>query len=126
MTVRRATDSYSCPAHRELQPGVKAVQVVLRYEQPWPRLPRRRCPDLPILSPRGDPPPPVSCVLCFPQLYCVIQTMSYCLSRICYSDTSCPQEDQYPPNIAVKVNHSYCSVPVSERGTWGRAGERHR
>uniref|UniRef100_A0A8C8U2N5 E3 SUMO-protein ligase PIAS4 n=1 Tax=Peromyscus maniculatus bairdii TaxID=230844 RepID=A0A8C8U2N5_PERMB len=45
---------------RELQPGVKAVQVVL---------------------------------------------------RICYSDTSCPQEDQYPPNIAVKVNHSYCSVP---------------
>ncbi|KAJ8792931.1 hypothetical protein J1605_003899, partial [Eschrichtius robustus] len=45
---------------RELQPGVKAVQVVL---------------------------------------------------RICYSDTSSPQEDQYPPNIAVKVNHSYCSVP---------------
>lgn len=45
---------------RELQPGVKAVQVVL---------------------------------------------------RICYSDTSGPQEDQYPPNIAVKVNHSYCSVP---------------
>ncbi|KAJ6654487.1 hypothetical protein lerEdw1_006908 [Lerista edwardsae] len=45
---------------RELQPGVKAVQVVL---------------------------------------------------RICYTDTSCPQEDQYPPNIAVKVNHSYCSVP---------------
>uniref|UniRef100_A0A7M4ENA4 RING-type E3 ubiquitin transferase n=1 Tax=Crocodylus porosus TaxID=8502 RepID=A0A7M4ENA4_CROPO len=32
-------------------------------------------------------------------------------SRICYTDTSSPQEDQYPPNIAVKVNHSYCSVP---------------
>ncbi|XP_034611181.1 E3 SUMO-protein ligase PIAS4 isoform X3 [Trachemys scripta elegans] len=31
--------------------------------------------------------------------------------RICYTDTSSPQEDQYPPNIAVKVNHSYCSVP---------------
>ncbi|XP_030073937.1 E3 SUMO-protein ligase PIAS4 isoform X2 [Microcaecilia unicolor] len=31
--------------------------------------------------------------------------------RICYTDTSCPQEDQYPPNIAVKVNHSFCSVP---------------
>ncbi|GAB0200658.1 E3 SUMO-protein ligase PIAS4 [Grus japonensis] len=45
---------------RELQPGVKSVQVVL---------------------------------------------------RICYTDTSSPQEDQYPPNIAVKVNHSYCSVP---------------
>lgn len=39
------------------------------------------------------------------------------LSRICYTDTSSPQEDQYPPNIAVKVNHSYCSVPV--RKIWG-------
>lgn len=36
------------------------------------------------------------------------------LYRICYTDTSSPQEDQYPPNIAVKVNHSYCSVPVSQ------------
>lgn len=44
-----------------------------------------------------------------------------CLPRICYSDTSCPQEDQYPPNIAVKVNHSYCSVPVSQpTGAGGR------
>lgn len=31
--------------------------------------------------------------------------------RICYTDSSCPQEDQYPPNIAVKVNHNYCAVP---------------
>uniref|UniRef100_A0A8C5P742 E3 SUMO-protein ligase PIAS4 n=1 Tax=Leptobrachium leishanense TaxID=445787 RepID=A0A8C5P742_9ANUR len=31
--------------------------------------------------------------------------------RICYTDISSPQEDQYPPNIAVKVNHNYCSVP---------------
>ncbi|XP_067317390.1 E3 SUMO-protein ligase PIAS4-like isoform X3 [Anolis sagrei] len=31
--------------------------------------------------------------------------------RICYTDTSCPQEDQYPPHIAVKVNYNYCSVP---------------
>ncbi|XP_069042101.1 E3 SUMO-protein ligase PIAS4-A isoform X2 [Lepisosteus oculatus] len=31
--------------------------------------------------------------------------------RICYTDTSCPQEDQYPPNIAVKVNQGYCHVP---------------
>ncbi|XP_064424388.1 E3 SUMO-protein ligase PIAS4-A isoform X2 [Latimeria chalumnae] len=45
---------------RELQPGIKSVQVVL---------------------------------------------------RICYADSSCTQEDQYPPNIAVKVNHSYCTVP---------------
>lgn len=32
--------------------------------------------------------------------------------RICYSDTSTVQEDQYPPNIAVKVNQFYCHVPV--------------
>lgn len=41
--------------------------------------------------------------------------------RICYTDTSSPQEDQYPPNIAVKVNHSYCSVPVSQLG-WEAPG----
>lgn len=32
--------------------------------------------------------------------------------RICYSDPIVVQEDQYPPNIAVKVNQSYCHVPV--------------
>ncbi|KAJ8274104.1 hypothetical protein COCON_G00087290 [Conger conger] len=32
--------------------------------------------------------------------------------RICYTDTSSIQEDQYPPNIAVKVNQIYCHVPV--------------
>lgn len=31
--------------------------------------------------------------------------------RICYTDSTCVQEDQYPPNIAVKVNQSYCHVP---------------
>ncbi|XP_048832522.1 E3 SUMO-protein ligase PIAS4-A-like isoform X1 [Brienomyrus brachyistius] len=31
--------------------------------------------------------------------------------RICYTDTVGVQEDQYPPNIAVKVNQSYCHVP---------------
>uniref|UniRef100_A0A1A8ML04 RING-type E3 ubiquitin transferase n=1 Tax=Nothobranchius pienaari TaxID=704102 RepID=A0A1A8ML04_9TELE len=31
--------------------------------------------------------------------------------RICYSDSIGVQEDQYPPNIAVKVNQSYCHVP---------------
>lgn len=35
------------------------------------------------------------------------------LFRICYSDSIGVQEDQYPPNIAVKVNQSYCHVPVS-------------
>ncbi|OWK51236.1 E3 SUMO-protein ligase PIAS4 [Lonchura striata] len=38
--------------------------------------------------------------------------------RICYTDTSSPQEDQYPPNIAVKVNHSYCSVPSYSVGLY--------
>lgn len=33
--------------------------------------------------------------------------------RICYTDSIGVQEDQYPPNIAVKVNQSYCHVPVS-------------
>ncbi|XP_077572625.1 E3 SUMO-protein ligase PIAS4-A isoform X2 [Stigmatopora nigra] len=31
--------------------------------------------------------------------------------RICYTDFLGVQEDQYPPNIAVKVNQSYCHVP---------------
>ncbi|KAI7791322.1 E3 SUMO-protein ligase PIAS4-A [Triplophysa rosa] len=31
--------------------------------------------------------------------------------RICYTDSIGVQEDQYPPNIAVKVNQSYCHVP---------------
>ncbi|XP_064184625.1 E3 SUMO-protein ligase PIAS4b isoform X2 [Anguilla rostrata] len=31
--------------------------------------------------------------------------------RICYTDPSSVQEDQYPPNIAVKVNQFYCHVP---------------
>lgn len=35
------------------------------------------------------------------------------LYRICYTDSIGVQEDQYPPNIAVKVNQSYCHVPVS-------------
>jgi hypothetical protein len=48
--------------------------------------------------------------------YAVI-TMLY---RICYTDSIGVQEDQYPPNIAVKVNQSYCHVPVSSQ-----AGESH-
>lgn len=37
----------------------------------------------------------------------------YVCFRICYTDAVGVQEDQYPPNIAVKVNQSYCHVPVS-------------
>ncbi|KAJ8357715.1 hypothetical protein SKAU_G00205090 [Synaphobranchus kaupii] len=31
--------------------------------------------------------------------------------RICYTDATSVQEDQYPPSIAVKVNQFYCHVP---------------
>lgn len=43
----------------------------------------------------------------------VFLTISFSFFRICYSDSIGVQEDQYPPNIAVKVNQSYCHVPVS-------------
>lgn len=45
---------------------------------------------------------------CFIIVFCLLL-----LFRICYSDSIGVQEDQYPPNIAVKVNQSYCHVPVS-------------
>lgn len=38
--------------------------------------------------------------------------LSLVCCRICYTDSIGVQEDQYPPNIAVKVNQSYCHVPV--------------
>lgn len=42
-----------------------------------------------------------------------IQPFMMLFFRICYTDSIGVQEDQYPPNIAVKVNQSYCHVPVS-------------
>lgn len=71
-------------------------------------LPHRRGPHGPCASPAPIPPRGHPSVQgpCWPH-------GARCHCRICYSDTSSPQEDQYPPNIAVKVNHSYCSVPVS-------------
>lgn len=59
------------------------------------------------------------CVLtssCGPEKNIMISSLFSCLLllfRICYSDSIGVQEDQYPPNIAVKVNQSYCHVPVS-------------
>ena len=45
---------------------------------------------------------------------CLVTALVSCsISRICYTDSIGAQEDQYPPNIAVKVNQSYCHVPVS-------------
>lgn len=31
--------------------------------------------------------------------------------RFCLSETSCPQEDHFPPNLCVKVNTKPCSLP---------------
>ncbi|XP_058870987.1 E3 SUMO-protein ligase PIAS4-A [Acipenser ruthenus] len=44
------------------------------------------------------------------ELYTGLKSVQVVL-RLCYADTSGVQEDQYPPNIAIKVNHSYCHVP---------------
>ncbi|MGH0180667.1 UNVERIFIED_CONTAM: hypothetical protein FKN15_019357 [Acipenser sinensis] len=44
------------------------------------------------------------------ELYSGLKSVQVVL-RLCYADTSGVQEDQYPPNIAIKVNHSYCHVP---------------
>lgn len=81
--------------HSELRPGMKSVQVVLRYVIQlhlvgWSSFGRFLHADMPFSSP-----------------------------RICYTDSIGVQEDQYPPNIAVKVNQSYCHVPVSVcQGRW--------
>ncbi|XP_043532989.1 E3 SUMO-protein ligase PIAS1, partial [Chiloscyllium plagiosum] len=32
-------------------------------------------------------------------------------SRFCLSETSCPQEDHFPPNLCVKVNGKTCNLP---------------
>lgn len=34
--------------------------------------------------------------------------------RFCLSETSCPQEDHFPPNLCVKVNGKPCNLPVKE------------
>ena len=33
--------------------------------------------------------------------------------RFCLLETSCEQEDNFPPNIAVKINDKMCPLPVS-------------
>lgn len=38
--------------------------------------------------------------------------------RFCLSETSCPQEDHFPPNLCVKVNGKPCSLPVSKMLFW--------
>ena len=33
--------------------------------------------------------------------------------RFCLQETSCEQEDYFPPSVAVKVNGKLCPLPVS-------------
>lgn len=33
--------------------------------------------------------------------------------RFCLLETSCEQEDYFPPNVIVKVNNKLCNLPVS-------------
>lgn len=35
--------------------------------------------------------------------------------RFCLLETSCEQEDFFPPGINVKVNGKVCQLPVSQR-----------
>ena len=33
--------------------------------------------------------------------------------RFCLLETTCEQDDSFPPNIAVKINDKMCPLPVS-------------
>lgn len=44
---------------------------------------------------------------------CSITSVLIYISRFCLSETSCPQEDHFPPNLCVKVNSKPCNLPVS-------------
>lgn len=35
-------------------------------------------------------------------------------TRFCLCETSCPQEDYFPPNLFVKVNGKLCPLPVGK------------
>lgn len=50
------------------------------------------------------PPPPQNSPLFLPPLP----------RRFCLCETSCPQEDYFPPNLFVKVNGKLCPLPVSK------------
>lgn len=38
---------------------------------------------------------------------------SCCVLRFCLSETSCPQEDNYPNGLCIKVNGKLFPLPVS-------------
>lgn len=46
-------------------------------------------------------------------LQCTVWIIPLLAFRFCLSETSCPQEDHFPPNLCVKVNGKPCNLPVS-------------
>ena len=44
--------------------------------------------------------------------------------RFCLQETSCEQEDYFPPSIAVKVNGKICPLPVSNATCSTKFGQR--
>lgn len=38
---------------------------------------------------------------------------SFCGYRLCLAETSCPQEDNYPNSLCIKVNGKLFPLPVS-------------
>ncbi len=52
----------------------------------------------------------LSCPLNFK---CFTSVIKFFIFRFCLSETSCPQEDHFPPNLCVKVNGKPCNLPVS-------------
>jgi len=48
---------------------------------------------------------------CISALCCVVQVQM----RFCLLETSCEQDDCFPPGICVKVNGKMCPLPVSNK-----------
>jgi hypothetical protein len=53
-------------------------------------------------------------VLDSPQKTATYPTHLSFLARFCLCETSCPQEDYFPPNLFVKVNGKLCPLPVGK------------
>jgi len=50
-------------------------------------------------------------ITCISALHCVVQVQM----RFCLLETSCEQDDCFPPGICVKVNGKMCPLPVSNK-----------
>lgn len=43
----------------------------------------------------------------------LLNSLFFCVVRFCLSETSCPQEDNYPNSLCIKVNGKLFPLPVS-------------